>query len=118
MSSNNPEQDLNARLKELENDINQQTKAKEQSAKTVYAEVETDTEEEAEMMATVYSWLSTARDKFNNLSSGGKLVVGIAAIWFGFTTLNFALHLVTNLMVVGILGLILYFAYQKIVVKS
>ena len=118
MSSNNPQQDLDARLKELENDVNQQAAAQEQSAKTVYAEVETDTEEEAELMATVYSWLSTARDKFNGLSSGGKLVVGVAAIWLSFTTLNFALHLVTNLIVISILGLILYFAYQKVIVKS
>lgn len=115
--NSNQKQDLDARLKELEKDVEQQA-ATEESIKTVYAEVNTDTEEEAELITKVYSWLSTARDKFNNLSSGGKLIVGITAIWLSFTALNFALHLVTNLIVIGILGLILYFAYQKVIVKS
>lgn len=115
---NSNQKDLDARLEELEKDINQQQADSQDSIKTVYAEVDTDTEEETELIAKVYSWLSLARDKFNGLSGGGKLIVGITAIWFGITALNFALHLVTNIAVIGILGLMLYFAYQKVVVKS
>ncbi|VEP17267.1 conserved hypothetical protein [Hyella patelloides LEGE 07179] len=118
MSSNNTEQDLKARLEELEAEVNQKQAANEKKVETVHAEIETDTEEEAELIAKVYSWLSLARNKFNSLSSGGKLVVGVAGIWLGFTALNMVLHLVTNLIVLGILGLVLYFVYQKLVVES
>ena len=118
MSSNKTEQELKAKLDRLEAELHQKQTASQEQAKTVYAEIETDTPEETELMATIYSWLNIARDKFNSLSSGGKLVVGIAAIWLGFTALNMVLHLISNLIIVGILGLILYFAYQKVIVNQ
>ena len=118
MSTNKTEQELKAKLDELEAELNQKQTANREQAKTVYAEIETDTEEEQELMANIYSWLNLARDKFNGLSSGGKLVVGIAAVWLGFTALNLVLHLISNLIIVGILGLVLYVAYQKLLVNQ
>ena len=118
MSSNKTEQELKAKLDELEAELNQKQSGDGEQAKTVYAEIETDTEEEAELMANIYSWLNLARNKFDGLSSGGKLVVGVAAIWLGFTALNMVLHLISNLIILGILGLVLYFAYQKVIVNQ
>lgn len=118
MNSNNTEQDLKAKLDKLEAEVNQQQTPNEPKVEIVNTEIATDTESESQLITNVYAWLSTARDKFNSLSAGGKLIVGIAAIWFGFTALNFALHLLTNVVVVGILGLVLYFAYQKLVVNQ
>ena len=118
MNSSNTEQELKAKLEQLEAEVNRDSVVNEPKAQVVNTEIVTDTEQESELIAKVYSWLSTARDKFNHLSTGGKLIVGIAAIWLGFTALNFALHLLTNIVVLGILGLILYFVYQKLVVDS
>jgi hypothetical protein len=112
----NYDRDLKAKLEELEAQINQQ-KAQ-QKIETIDGEIETETKQEAELISQVYYWLNLARNKFNSLSVGGKLIVGITTIWFGFTVLNLALHLVTNLIVVSILGIFLYFAYQKLIVKG
>ena len=117
MNSNNTEQELKAKLDKLEAEVNQQQVPNTKQVEIVDAEIATDTEAESQLISNVYGWLSTARDKFNSLSGGGKLIVGIAAIWLGFTALNFALHLLTNVVVIGILGLILYVAYQKLVVN-
>lgn len=117
----NSDRDLKARLEELEAELNQKQVADRQSQQkieTVYGEIETETKEEAELISRIYSWLNLARNKFNSLSSGGKIIVGITAIWLSFTVLNLVLHLVTNLIVVGILGIFLYFAYQKLIAKS
>lgn len=122
----NNNQDLKARLEELEAQINQQQDqqqnqqkaANQQKIEIIDAEIETETEAEAELITQVYYWLNLARNKFNSLSFGGKLIVGLTGIWLGFTALNLALHLITNLIVVGILGVFLYFAYLKLVVKA
>ena len=118
MDSNKTEQDLEARFAELEKEVDREQKADEKKVETVYAEIETDSEAESELIAKVYSWLSLAQDKFNNLSVGGKLIVGVAGVWLGFTALNLVFHLVTNLLVLGILGVVLYFTYQKLIVES
>ena len=115
MNSDNTERELKTKLDKLEAEINQQQPANEPKVEIVNTDIKTDSEAESQLISNVYGWLSTARDKFNSLSGGGKLVVGIAAIWLGFTALNFALHLLTNVVVIGILGLVLYFAYQKLV---
>lgn len=118
MNSNNTEQELKAKLDKLEAQVEHQPISDAKKVEIVDPEIDTDTAAESQLITNVYNWLSTARDKFNNLSAGGKLIVGIAAIWLGFTALNFALHLLTNVVVVGILGLVLYFAYQKLMVES
>lgn len=118
----NNNQDLKARLEELEAQINQQQSqqqaANQQKIEILDGEIETETQAEAELIAKVYYWLNLARNKFNSLSLGGKVIVGITAIWLGFTALNLALHLITNLIVVGVLGVFLYFAYLKLIVKA
>jgi hypothetical protein len=112
----NFDRDLKAKLEELEAQVNQQQA--QQKIETIDGEIETETKEEAELIAKVYYWLNLARNKFNSLSVGGKIIVAVTTIWLGFTLLNLVLHLVTNLIVVGILGVFLYFAYQKLIVKS
>ena len=118
MNSNSTDRDIKAKLDQIEAELNQKQANEQQKAETIYPEIVTDSDAEAELIDRVYSWLSLARDKFNSLSSGGKLVVGVAAIWLGFTALNLVLHLISNLIVVGILGAVLYFVYQKLVVGS
>lgn len=114
---NSNDENVQARLKELESELNQEQTASKESVKTVYAEIDTDSQAESELVAKVYSWLSTAGSRFKGLSAGGKLVVGVTALWFGVTALNFALHLISSLVSVAILGVILYFAYQKLIVE-
>jgi hypothetical protein len=111
----NYNQDLKAKLEELEA---QQKVVNQQKVETIDGEIETETKQEAELISQVYYWLNLARNKFNSLSSGGKLIVAVTTLWLGFTVLNLVLHLVTNLIVVGILGVFLYFAYQKLIVKG
>ena len=118
MNSNNTDQDLDAKLEQLEAELNLKQVTDSEKIKTVYAEIDTDTPEEGELISKVYSWLSIVSNKYSNLSAGGKLIVGVAAIWLGFTALNLVLHLVSNLIIVGILGLVLYVAYQKIIAKT
>ena len=89
----------------------------EPEVETVYAEIETEPEQ-SEYVAKAYSWLNLAREKFGTLSPGGKIVVAAVGIWFGITSLNMFLHLVSSLITVSILGVILYFAYQKLIVGT
>ncbi len=89
----------------------------EPEVETVYAEIDTEPES-SEFMKKAYSWLDLARGKFAELSPGGKVVVAIVGIWAGVTSLNMVLHLVSSLITVGILGVILYFAYQKLIVGT
>ena len=95
----------------------QTQKVSEPEVETVYAEIDTEPET-SEYMEKAYSWLNIARDKFATLSPGGKVVVAIVGVWFGVTSLNMVLHLVSSLITVGILGVILYFAYQKLIVEN
>lgn len=120
MASNETTKDPQAKNSQTQQNQTQQNQTRqtyEPEVETVYAEIDTDPES-SEFVAKAYSWLNIARDKFAGLSPGGKIVVGIVGIWFGITSLNMVLHLVSSLITVGILGVILYFAYQKLIVGT
>ncbi len=115
--SNNQEQNIKTRLEELEAELRQKQASAQEKVKTVYTEI-ADNQDESELIAKVYSWLNRGVEKFKSLSPGGKLVVGVAGLWLGVTALNFALHLISSLLMVAILGVVLYFAYQKLIVDN
>ncbi len=117
--SSNQEQNLKTRLEELEAELRQKQANAQEKVKTVYTEVvNSDGDADSELVAKIYSWLNLGVEKFKSLSPGGKLVVGVAGLWLGITALNFALHLISSLLTVAILGVVLYFAYQKLIVNK
>lgn len=56
--------------------------------------------------------LSQIANWFNQLSSGGKLAVGIIAAIVGFAILRSVLQLVASLISLAVLGVILYLVYR------
>ena len=70
--NNNQQNNIKAKLEELEAELKQQTTTAKEKVKTVYAEVAPDNPQEEELATKIYSWLSLARKKFNDLSAGGQ----------------------------------------------
>ena len=118
-NNNNVNGDWKTRLEELEEEIRKATssnQSSDQSTENVQPYVEMDSE--TYFAKRVSAWMEMTRDWFKALSTPGKIIVGISAVWLGFSLLNGILHLLSNLITLAILGIILYFAYNKLIVKK
>ena len=67
---------------------------------------------------SITPWIEMTRDWFNALSKPGKVIVGICAVWLGFSALNTVFHLISSLLSLAILGVILYFVYTKFIANK
>jgi len=104
-SSNN--QDWQRRLEELENEINDnKSDYHRETTETVRPHVEIDHSQ------SVARWLNSAKDWFNNLSSEGRVAVGVVGVLVSFSILNTFLRLISSLVSIGILAGLLYFGYK------
>ncbi len=118
-NNNNANGDWKTRLEQLEEEIRKATssnQSSEQSTQDVYPYVEMDSE--TYFTKRVAAWMEMTRDWFKALSTPGKVVVGVSAVWLGFSLLNMVLHLISSLFTVAILGVLLYFAYNKLIANK
>ncbi len=118
-NNNNADGDWKTRLEELEEEIRKATssnQSSEQSTQDVYPYVEMDSE--TYFAKRVAAWMEMTRDWFKALSTPGKVIVGISVVWLGFSMLNMVLHLISTLLTVAILGVLFYFAYNKLIVNK
>ena len=118
-NNNNANGDWKNRLEELEEEIRKATSAnqsQQQSTQDTYPYVEMDSE--TYFAKRVAAWTEMTRDWFKALSTPGKVIVGISAVWLAFSLLNMVLHLISTLLSVAILGVLFYFAYNKLIVNK
>lgn len=101
-SSNN--QDWQRRMEELEAEINYDRSS--QDTNTVRPHLEIDRSQVLE------KWLTSAKEWFNNLSSEGRVVVGLVGVLVGFSILGTLLRLISSLVSIAILAGLLYFGYK------
>lgn len=105
-----PDQDLDLRLQKLEADLNQTSTPTTHTA-SEKLKPQTDTQ-------TVQSTLNQFINWFNGLAGFGKLIaIGVTTL-VGFAILRTVLHLVASLISLGLLGLLLYFAYKFFLARS
>ncbi len=115
-NNNNANGDWKTRLEELEEEIRKATssnQSSDDSTQDVYPYVEMDSE--TYFTKRVAAWMEMTRDWFKALSIPGKVIVGISAVWLAFSALNIVLHLITSLLSIAILGILCYFAYNKLI---
>ncbi|ELS03209.1 hypothetical protein Xen7305DRAFT_00029290 [Xenococcus sp. PCC 7305] len=115
-NNNNANGDWKTRLEQLQEEIRKATSSSQSSEETtenVYPYVEMDSE--TYFAKQISTWTETTRDWFKALSTPGKVIVGISAVWLGFSALNMVFHLITTLFSMAILAVILYFAYTKLI---
>jgi len=116
MTNNNANGDSKTKLEQLEEEIRKAAAANQsnqQSNQDVSQYVEMDSETYFTKKAA--AWMEMTRDWFNALSKPGKVIVGISAVWLGFSALNTVFHLISSLLSLAILGVILYFVYTKFI---
>ncbi|AFZ37281.1 hypothetical protein Sta7437_3794 [Stanieria cyanosphaera PCC 7437] len=104
-SSNN--QDWQRRIEEIEAEINySESNTHQESTETVRPHVEIDRSQSIE------KWLNFAKDWFNNLSSEGRIAVGVVGVLVSFSILSSFLRLISSLVSIAILAGLLYFGYK------
>ncbi|BAU63855.1 hypothetical protein STA3757_12240 [Stanieria sp. NIES-3757] len=104
-SSNN--QDWQRRIEEIEAEINySESDTRRETTETVRPHVEIDRSQSLE------KWLNLAKDWFNNLSSEGRIAVGVVGVLVGFSILNTFLRLISSLVSIAILAGLLYLGYK------
>ena len=118
-NNNNANGDWKTRLEELEEEIRKASssnQSSDQSTQDVYPYVEMDSE--TYFAKRVSAWMEMTQDWFKALSTPGKVIVGVSAVWLVFSVLNMVLHLISTLLTVAILGVLFYFAYNKLIVNK
>jgi hypothetical protein len=104
-SSNN--QDWQHRLEEIEAEIHySESDPRRETTETVRPHIEIDRAQSVE------KWLNFAKDWFNNLSSEGRIAVGVVGVLVSFSILNTFLRLISSLVSIAILAGLLYFGYK------
>lgn len=115
-NNNNANNDWKTKLEEEIRKAASANQSREQSTQDVYPYVEMDSE--TYFTKRVAAWMEMSRDWFNALSTAGKVIVGVSAVWLAFSALNMVLHLISSLLSIAILGILCYFAYNKLVVNK
>jgi len=117
-NNNNANGDWKTKLEQLQEEIRKASanQSSEQSTQDVSNYVEMDSQTYFKQRAS--AWLEMTRDWFKNLSKTGKVIVGISAVWLGFSALNTVFHLISSLLSLAILGVIVYFVYTKFIKNS
>lgn len=102
-----PERDLQAKLDEMEAEINQNQASDSQNApQSVLPQLE------IKPSPQVQGWIDQSKEWFQSLPKFGKAAVAIGGVWLGFSVLGAVLHVVSSILSVAVIGLILYVAYR------
>ncbi|MEM9275522.1 MAG: hypothetical protein AAGA80_21525 [Cyanobacteria bacterium P01_F01_bin.143] len=115
-NNNNANGNWKTKLEQLEEQIRKAAAANQssqQSNQDVSPYVEMDSETYFAEKAA--AWMEMTRNWFNALSKPGKVIVGVCAVWLGFSALNTVFHLISSLLSLVVLGVILYFIYTKFI---
>ncbi|MEO1341289.1 MAG: hypothetical protein AAFV28_09145 [Cyanobacteria bacterium J06635_13] len=102
-----PERDLQAKLDEMEANLNQKAGADPvDNLKSVLPKIEIDPSPQ------VQGWIDQSKNIFNSLPKFGKVAVAIGGVWLGFSIVGAVLHIVTSLFTVATIGIVLYIGYR------
>ena len=101
-----PERDLQAKLDDMEADLNQKAAEPADNFKSVLPKIEIDPSPQVE------EWIDQSKSIFNSLPQFGKVAVVIGGVWLGFSVVGAVLHVVTSLFTVAAVGVVLYIGYR------
>ncbi|MEL6440473.1 MAG: hypothetical protein AAFQ80_14600 [Cyanobacteria bacterium J06621_8] len=108
-----PERDLQAKLDEMEAEINQSGVDNANDVPKFNLP-----QLEINPSPQVQEWINLSKKWFQNLPKFGKAAVAIGGVWLGFSVLGAVLHVVSSILSIAAIGLLLYVGYRLFGNKS